>query len=683
MAAFMGRLARYRSADETKSGHLFGADLFDAIEQIRRYGREDRLAPRLAEQLESGLTDPIAIDIELWHPGDDVELADRWRGMVESRVVELQGEVLDRYVDHPRGVVLLRAGIGPAGVSALAEVDEVATIDIVPQAPPPLTSALDTGIEDLPLIESAPEDSPLLTVIDSGINASHPLLSAAVYEAITLLPQFADGADDHGHGTAVAGVAIHGAAEDFLMSGVISRPFGRLLSIRVLDENNRFPQSELFEHQLERAIRYAAHAGSRVINISIGDPSTPLRRRRATPAASVVDALVRELDVVVVLPTGNVSPADYTSNDAQGADEYAARLATSSSAVLIDPAPAALAITVGGVGQTAGLPLGEQVLGADDAPSAITRRGPGVARAIKPELVAPSGTLAWSPTLGFVVRAAQLNRILCSNDSTAIFRRDLGTSFSAPAISRVATAVRAENPTVKSAALTRALILQSAKPVRLSQTKLPSGQKGEVARHARNLVGHGSPRLDAAIGSSTGRVVLVAEGTLPVDFVVLYGVPLPQSFFESGGTRRITLGVSFDPLTRYRRLDYLGSRIYPYLFHGATADAIAGALLQADDKALQGSLGSLRKFRLSLDPSSTASSDSANIFGLWERKTRMESTRGDTAILALRSSRRWAPESTQDRIGVALAVEHEGKGVDLHAELTARVQLPVEVTLTV
>lgn len=683
MAAFMERLARYRSAEESKSGHLFGADLFDAIEEIRRYGRSDRLAPRLAEHLESGSTEPIAVDIELWHPGDDVELANSWREMVESAVTQLQGRILDRYVDHPRGVVLLRAHLGPAGVSALADIDEVATIDTVPQAPPALTSALETGMEDLPAIEPASDDSPLVTVIDSGINASHPLLSGSVYEAITLLPQFQDGTDDHGHGTAVAGVATHGAAEDLLISGVIPRPFGRILSIRVLDENNNFPQDELFEHQLERAIRYAADAGSRVINISIGDPSTPLERRRATPAASVIDALARELDLVVVVPTGNINPRDYTSDDAQGASEYAARLATSPAALLIDPAPAALAITVGGTGQTAGLPLGDTLLGSNDAPSAITRRGPGVARAIKPELVAPSGTLAWNQTLGFVVRSAELNRILCSNDPTAIFRRDIGTSFSAPAITRVAAAVRAENPTVKSAALTRALVLQSAAPMRLSQTKLPPGQPAEVARHALNLVGHGTPRLDAAIGSTVGRVVLVAEGTLPVDFVVLYSVPLPQSFFEAGGTRRITLGVSFDPLTRYRRLDYMGSRIYPYLFHGATADEISAALLQADDRTLQGSLGSLRKFRLLLDPSSTASSDSANIYGMWERKQKMDPARGDMAILALRSSRRWAPENTQDRIGVALAVEHEGKGVDLHAELTARVELPVEVTLTV
>jgi len=60
----------------------------------------------------------------------------------------------------------------------------------------------------------------------------------------------------------------------------------------------------------------------------------------------------------------------------------------------------------------------------------------------------------------------------------------------------------------------------------------------------------------------------------------------------------------------------------------------------------------------------------------------MDASRGDSAVLALRSSRRWAPESTQDRFGIAMAVEQEGLKVDLHAELAARVTVPVEISLT-
>lgn len=387
-----------------------------------------------------------------------------------------------------------------------------------------------------------------MAVVDSGINASHPLLSKAVYEATTLLPNLSDGADDHGHGTAVAGIVVNGPSEDFLLDGVIGRGFARLLSIRVLDEHSRFPQGVLFETAIVDAVRYAAKAGARVINISIGDPASPLVRRRATPVASVIDALARELNVVIIVPTGNSHPSDYTSNDAPGATGYVSGVCQSPAAALTDPASAALALTVGGTGQSAGLPkVGEIVLGQDDQPSAITRCGPGVARGIKPELVERSGTMAWSPSMGFVERPRQLARILCSNDPTEIFRHDIGTSFAAPAIARVATAVRSENPGVGSSALTRALVLQSASPVNLDRKSLPPGPKAAAARHERSLVGHGAPRLGFAIGSTASRVVLIAEGTLPVDFVVLYNVPLPASFFSRGGTRRITLGLGLRP----------------------------------------------------------------------------------------------------------------------------------------
>jgi len=91
------------------------------------------------------------------------------------------------------------------------------------------------------------------------------------------------------------------------------------------------------------------------------------------------------------------------------------------------------------------------------------------------------------------------------------------------------------------------------------------------------------------------------------------------------------------------------------LFHGANVDAISRVLLRADDSSLKAdALGRLKKFRMDLTPSATESSDSANIFGIWQRRTKMDPARGDSAVLAIRSSRRWVPELTQDRFGVAL-----------------------------
>jgi hypothetical protein len=682
LGAFLERLAKHRASSPTAKGHLFAANLFDAIDGVRRFGPQDRRSKRLDSELAALSTDSeIRLDIELWHPGDDADLADAWRADVEEATKKVDGTVLDRHVSHGRGVVLLRVSVPAKAVEALAEIDEIASIDVVPQAPEVLTGALDLSADDLPSVDPPGEDAPLVALIDSGVVGGHPLIGPALDEARAAIPDLADGADHHGHGTAVAGLLLHGAAEDWLTTGVLTRPFARLLSLRVLDDQNRFPQRVLWENAVADAVRAAAAAGAQVINLSIGDPTSPLTRRRATPVAATLDGLARELGVVIVVPTGNVSPADFTSNDDTGANAFIANSLDKPEAGLIDPAPSALSLTVGGLGQGWAAPkVGDVILGRDGEPACISRRGPGIARGLKPELVAPSGTIAWSPSLGFVERHDALGRILCAHGPTELFRRDIGTSFAAPLVARIASAVAAENPEV-SAPLTRALVLQSAQPSELDPQRLPRGKPAEVTRSGMHCVGHGEARLREAIGSSADRVVLVADGQLPVDTVVIYEVPLPKSFFASGGVRRLTLSVAFSPITRYKRLDYLGSRLYPYLFHGADPDSIAAALIEASEKDLGGSLGTLDKSKLDLKPSATAASDSANIVARWRRTTKMDEARGDVAYLAIRSARRWAPEDTQDPFGVALAIEHDKHDVDLHAELSARIRVPVEITL--
>lgn len=682
LGAFLERLAKHRASSPTAKDHLFAANLFDAIDGVRRYGPQDRRSKRLDSELVALPKDSeIRLDIELWHPGDDADLADAWRAELEAAVKSIDGTVLDRHISHGRGVVLLRVSVPVKAVEALAELDEIASIDVVPQAPEVLTGALDLSVDDLPSLETPSEDAPLVALIDSGVVGGHPLVGPALYEARAAIPDLTDGADQHGHGTAVAGLLLHGAVEQWLTTGVLTRPFARLLSLRVLDDQNRFPQNVLWENALADAVRAAAAAGAQVINLSIGDPTSPLTRRRATPVAATLDGLARDLGVVIVVPTGNVSPADYSSDDSAGAKAFIANSLGKAEAGLIDPAPSALSLTVGGLGQGWAAPkVGDVILGRDEEPACISRRGPGIARGLKPELVAPSGTMAWSPSLGFVERHGALGRILCAHGPTELFRRDIGTSFAAPLVARIASAVIAENPQV-SAPLTRALVMQSAQPIKLDPGRLPPGKPAEIKRNQMHCVGHGEARLSEAIGSSANRVVLVADGRLPVDTVVIYEVPLPKSFFVSGGVRRLTLSVAFSPITRYKRLDYLGSRLYPYLFHGANPDSIAAALIQASEKDLGGSLGALDKSKLDLQPSATASSDSANIVARWRRTTKMDEAKGDVAYLGIRSTRRWAPEDTQDPFGVALAIEHDKHDVDLHTELSARIRVPVEIRL--
>jgi len=206
------------------------------------------------------------------------------------------------------------------------------------------------------------------------------------------------------------------------------------------------------------------------------------------------------------------------------------------------------------------------------------------------------------------------------------------------------------------------------------------------------MVGHGTPTVDGARFSRGDRVVLVAEGTLEVDKVVLYEFPLPASFFETGGLRTIDLAVCFDPLTRYRRKDYTGSRLFPYVFFGQTVESIRAVLAEADIAELEaedkgdaepasGTLGSLNP--LEFQPSTAMSSDSANILMRWKRSQRLDAALQPLAHLAIRSSSRWSPPGTEDPFAVALALGHNRSDIDLHAELRARIALEVELDVEV
>ncbi len=109
---------------------------------------------------------------------------------------------------------------------------------------------------------------PLVAVIDSGLAPSHPHVAGlcstgfALYSEGGSFRQDPDHSDCTGHGTAVT-AALHRVV-----------PEAPVLAIRVLDEDLRCTSAVLVE-----AIRRAADAGAKIVNLSLGsgDPeATPL-----------------------------------------------------------------------------------------------------------------------------------------------------------------------------------------------------------------------------------------------------------------------------------------------------------------------------------------------------------------------------------------------------------------------
>ncbi|HVF74258.1 MAG TPA: S8 family peptidase [Acidimicrobiales bacterium] len=712
LAAFNERLdALQGGAPEGQKSEPYAA-FFDAIDSLRTLGPDDRVTERLAQVLASGSADGmLRLDVECWHP-DDRDLAADWLAALSDAVDQAGGRVADRYVHDAAGLLLARVYAPAKRVHELAELDFVARIDVLPTPALTVPQLLGTDDARLPPVEPPADGAPIVGVIDSGVRSAHPLLAGAVVTADALGTGIADGQDEHGHGTMIAALILHGRVDSAIARGLPLRPLAQIVSARVLNSENQFPEEDLWERDLADAVEWCVDQGASVINISLGDNRAVLSEARQMSAAAVIDALARRHGVTIVICTGNIGPLDYMDVSDEGAAvAYPAPLLDAAHARLIDPAPAMLALTVGGMTQAAaatGLSGRETVvrvpMGRPGWPSPFTRVGPGVGGAVKPELVELAGTLGIESGR-LVDNDAELSVISAGAAVDRLLAFDVGTSFAAPLATRVATAVKARFPDF-SANLVRALVLSSAEPPAFGQ-ELEAERPSDRAEAVRRLFGYGRPSIARATESTTHRVVLVAEDQIPIDGIHIYEIPVPEAFFAAGGQRGLDVALAYSPRTRAHRLDYMASRMEFHLVRGMPLDDVARIFAQLEDEAddgenadtdVQGEAGgqeldaepaqptSLRQLGsryCGMSPSTTVRSRGANQLGRVVFSQRLDRDRHTPMHLVVRNLNRWDDSTATQPYALALALWRTESHGELYAELEARLETVVEVPVEI
>lgn len=556
--------------------------LFDEIKAMRAFGPSEAITAALAASLASAApSDPLLVDIQCWCPEDQQEARARLDAVCNAINDADSGSVLDSTLRHGAGLSLIRAELSPAIVRAVAEIPHVRRLDVLPR--PSLGRAEVLGVEahQLPLVTPPDDGAPIIAVVDSGIQGGHPLLRDAVEDQLAVAGLDAEH-DGDGHGTFVASLALHGALEPLLLAGQPLRAAAKLVSIRVLDDDNQFPNTMLWESDLLEALQLAVEAGARVINLSIGDSRRPYRPARPTPLAAELDAFVRTNDVVLVISAGNYHHTLYPA-DPDIATTYAAHLLEDEDGGgILDPATSALSLTVGalcadyGQGQRpAKQNIDYMPAGGTDLPSPVTRRGPGAAGMVKPEIAMPGGSLAIDSTSGRMAPSPAHEVVGAEGKRPdRVLSTRLGTSMAAPLVTHAAARVLAQNPSRSSNGV-RALLLSSVRP----PAPIYDGNTDATRRATRLLTGFGRADAERAATSTDHRAVLVAENTLPVNSVHFYKVPIPSSFRAPGGARSITMSLAYNPPTRSTRLDYLASRMHTYAYKGVDLDTVARAFL--------------------------------------------------------------------------------------------------------
>lgn len=693
LTEFVRRNSLYKQGTRglTEKGYERAAEyetLFDKIDTLRPIGSHDVIGAELARHLAAGpdRDDIVRLEIHCWCSEDSAE-AQRRNADVTAAVVRAGGTVHATSVRATAGWSVVCCDLPVGRIEEVLATDRISWVDLMPN---PLLDApefLSATPESLPLAVAPSSVAPILAVIDSGIRAAHPLLAPAAIGAEVVGEGIADGGDESGHGTLVASLGIYGSLEEPLATKSPVVAAGRLLSVRVLDRNDRFPDDQAWPDLLLEAMTVAVEAGARVINLSLGDSRRPYTGPRPTPIAAMVDQFIRNHpDIVVVTCAGNHDSGQHDL-DRLRSNDYIADLLTLPEPGILDPGTAALSLTVGGLGggHHQGVFLqpsaDKLVVGGPNLPSPHTRVGPGPMGAIKPELSAPSGSAVVDTVMGREDRGSTLGKVVGAGGSTPdrLLAAGRGTSYAAPLVSHGALRVLGQYPELNGNSV-RALMLVGA-------DRIPAYlESGAPARQdERRLTGYGRVSPERSEMSDDHRVVLLSQHTIRVNQAHFYRVAVPSSFRAAGGRIDLSVALAFDPPVRVTRLDYLASRMSFQAFHGPSLEAVRLAYVNAAaEEGLEEDITltpSGLRGRLDLQPSDTERSRGANQLGRYVRYQKVADDRPDELVIAVRNQNRWDVDNAEQRYSLAVMLERDAGHPAIYAELRAELEPLVEVEI--
>ena len=696
LTTFTTEFDRYAdgTSETTALPHAMRRNLFDALESISTITAEERTGRRL--QREGPPADTLFyLDVDLWNPGTDDgrwDLSNFFREFVQSR----GGRVVRDPLVTP-SLFLVKVEASQRLLDELLQLDVVSLVDLPPSPLPEDSFDLFSPVLPPDQLLPVPANGPLACVVDSGVTAGHPLLRGVVVAE----EDFDSGEDTpvdlNGHGTQVGGLVVYGDIAR-RMQGNEWLPQVNLYSAKVLrnDPNSfdptsadaSFPHEERAEEQLKRAVEYFHREyGCRVFNLSIGHGDRIYTGGRQLPWAELLDELARTLDIIIVVSAGNVGDPDIPEalNSAEFKEQVADSLKQPQHR-LIDPATSALSLTVGAIARREdpsilSLSLGSQLAAsAAGCPSPFTRRGPGVAGAVKPEIVAPEGNYGLQSIAGEPVWRRNdpnlgeptLNQDFASRPLRAV----CGTSFAAAHVTHIAArieaALRNEFETPPSQNLVRALLVSSARPHDNVKSYV---DKSDLL----NTVGYGQPNVEYC-WSTPNRVSLVAEDVVGYRAFHVYSLVVPEDFLQEPGRRSISVTLAYDPPTRLSRRDYIATSMWLEVFGGLTTEQVVEYRAKYDGDGKPPKVPNRNKLnfspagqtiRMSTVQKRSWSSNQGTVF------LNRPDPNGDSSLHIFVGCQPKFPNplgEDSQRYALVVTVEHDSQNIDVYQQVRAKVR---------
>jgi hypothetical protein len=675
MREFRARLDSYQQGAPPGQKHAPYNNFVPAIESIGSVEPRDRIGSRLREDGFAELDDFAAqtfylVDVELWDLGER-RLRERKIEDVIRYVEARAGEVFDRYVGP--SITMFRARLTGELVRTLLTIEEVATVDLPPAPDVTTAEAIDLTLTDVPPLSALAEDAPLIGIIDSGIN-DHPFFADIVAGAIGV-PADLGTADVWGHGTRVAGVAVFGDLRAQLAAGVLQRG-ARICAAKVVNDRGDFDDRRLVPSQMREAVTTLNQRfGCRIFVIALADRRRVFDDGKVGTWAATLDELARELDVVIIVSTGNRNPRGGNRLE-QAVTEYPRYLLEDANR-FFEPAGALNVITVGALAHGEGLDpdrandVRARPITRQHEPSPFSRIGPGPGGATKPDVVEVGGTLIFDP----VVARLRGGEDLASAGVLTLYHRYLdhlftagsGTSYAAPRVAFSAAQILTRFPQA-SANLIRALIINSAETPRPAQERL----RLLGADATRAICGHGLMDLERAAFSDDARVTLYAEDELGLDHFAVYRIPIPEPFRAANGERCIRVTLAFDPPVRHSRNDYAGVGMSFRLIRGCQPDLIFDHYRKRDQD--DGPFPDLApRYNCNLVPGAQAREKGTVQCATVTFKRSVEDY-GDSYYLVVRCESGWASHVDRQQFSIVVELLHKAD-VQLYERVRQRLRL--------
>jgi hypothetical protein len=467
------------------------------------------------------------------------------------------GEILSSFIDlqdsfgfraRMSGQALKDLIRGYAYVFEISESDHVDAEDVI--------SEID-NLADVEIVEPKP-GSPIICVIDSGLQEQHILLAPAILTEYSknYVPNedtTADGVPSGGHGTKVAGAILYG--NEIPEQGSIQPPCF-LTNARVLDNRNNLP-SALYPPQLMKQI-VEDFNGVRIFNMSIASRGACRLVHMSTWAATI-DRLIHDRKVLFLLACGNIKSSTGVAarpgivEHLQAGRPYPDYLLEATSRIS-NPAQSLLGLTVGSVCHNEFEDADRISFGKRDHVSSFSRSGPGMWGCIKPDVVEYGGDFLREKN-GYLITQHDATSARVVKTGPNRLGWDVGTSFATPKIGHILALLASKFPN-DSTLLYKALLIQSA--------RLPEHVFHNPNAQALRVLGYGIPDAGRALENNPYRITFVAEGSVAAQQANLYSLNIPQELRRAGSNFdvlvEVTLTFTAMPRrTRKRLKSYFGS----------------------------------------------------------------------------------------------------------------------------